>query len=133
MDGKDITVSHVFYSNDRGQTWSADWIGAHTWNAAASYISGAHSLKVGYQGAFHVDNRAPFGDTTLTLPGDVGVGAISSITSAFIAQLLTIEVSRRIERDKDRRRLREFVDKNRPKGAGFIVRGHLLRTSMQAV
>lgn len=43
-----------------------------------------------------LDNRAPFGDTTLTLPGDVGVGAISSITSAFIAQLLTIEVSRRI-------------------------------------
>jgi hypothetical protein len=46
----------------RGQTWSADWIGAHTWNAAASYISGAHSMKIGYQGAFHVDNRAPFGN-----------------------------------------------------------------------
>jgi uncharacterized phosphosugar-binding protein len=43
-----------------------------------------------------LDNRAPFGDTTLSLPGDVGVGAISSITSAFIAQLLTIEVSNRI-------------------------------------
>jgi len=43
-----------------------------------------------------IDNRAPFGDTTLSLPGDIGVGAISSITSAFIAQLLTIEVSRRI-------------------------------------
>jgi uncharacterized phosphosugar-binding protein len=43
-----------------------------------------------------LDNRAPFGDTTLSLPGDIGVGAISSITSAFIAQLLTIEVSRRI-------------------------------------
>jgi len=43
-----------------------------------------------------IDNRAPFGDTTLSLPGDVGVGAISSITSAFIAQLLTIEVSSRI-------------------------------------
>ncbi|MET0480978.1 MAG: SIS domain-containing protein [Mycetocola sp.] len=43
-----------------------------------------------------IDNRAPFGDTTLSLAGDVGVGAISSITSAFIAQLLTIEVSSRI-------------------------------------
>ncbi|MBG6237157.1 putative phosphosugar-binding protein [Mycetocola sp. CAN_C7] len=43
-----------------------------------------------------IDNRAPFGDTTLSLPGGIGVGAISSITSAFIAQLLTIEVSRRI-------------------------------------
>jgi hypothetical protein len=42
----------------RGQaTWNADWIGAHTWNAAASYITGTHNIKVGYQGAFHVDNR----------------------------------------------------------------------------
>lgn len=48
----------------RGQnTWSADWIGAHTWNAAASYITGTHNLKFGYQGAYHVDNRAPFGNT----------------------------------------------------------------------
>jgi hypothetical protein len=48
----------------RGQaTWSADWIGAHTWNAAAAYITGTHNMKVGYQGAFHVDNRAPGGQT----------------------------------------------------------------------
>ncbi len=46
----------------RGQgTWSADWIGAHTWNAAASYITGAHNTKFGYQGAYHEDNRAPGG------------------------------------------------------------------------
>ena len=50
--------------NYRGQnSWSADWIGAHTWNAAASYITGTHSMKFGYQGAFHVDNRAPGGQT----------------------------------------------------------------------
>jgi hypothetical protein len=48
----------------RGQaTWSADWIGAHTWNAAAAYITGTHNMKLGYQGAFHVDNRAPGGQT----------------------------------------------------------------------
>jgi hypothetical protein len=42
----------------RGQaTWNADWIGAHTWNAAASYITGTNNMKFGYQGAFHVDNR----------------------------------------------------------------------------
>jgi hypothetical protein len=46
----------------RGQgTWSADWIGAHTWNAAASYVTGTHNMKFGYRGAFHVDNRAPGG------------------------------------------------------------------------
>ena len=48
----------------RGQgPWSADWIGAHTWNAAAAYITGTHNMKFGYQGAFHVDNRAPGGPT----------------------------------------------------------------------
>jgi hypothetical protein len=47
----------------RGQaTWNADWIGAHTWNAAASYITGTHNMKFGYQGAYHTDNRAPGGN-----------------------------------------------------------------------
>jgi hypothetical protein len=47
----------------RGQnSWSADWIGAHTWNAAASYITGANTMKFGYQGAYHTDNRAPGGN-----------------------------------------------------------------------
>ena len=46
----------------RGQaTWNADWIGAHTWNAAASYVTGSNSIKFGYQGAYHADNRAPGG------------------------------------------------------------------------
>ena len=46
----------------RGQaTWNADWIGAHTWNAAASYVTGTHNMKFGYNGAYHVDNRAPGG------------------------------------------------------------------------
>jgi hypothetical protein len=44
-------------------SWNADWIGAHTWNAAATYVTGSHSMKIGYQGAFHVDNRAPSGQT----------------------------------------------------------------------
>ena len=43
-----------------------------------------------------IDNMAPFGDVTLELPGGVGVGAVSSITSAFIAQLLTMETARRL-------------------------------------
>ena len=47
-----------------------------------------------------IDNLAPYGDTALTLGGSpgraVGVGAVSSMTAAFIAQLLTIGVSERI-------------------------------------
>lgn len=37
-----------------------------------------------------IDNLAPFGDTTLTTADGTGVGAVSSLTAAYIAQLLTI-------------------------------------------
>jgi uncharacterized phosphosugar-binding protein len=43
-----------------------------------------------------IDNLAPYGDATLALPGGVSVGSVSSITSAFIAQLLTIGVAERL-------------------------------------
>lgn len=43
-----------------------------------------------------IDNLAPYGDATLALPGGVPVGSVSSITSAFIAQLLTMGVAARI-------------------------------------
>jgi uncharacterized phosphosugar-binding protein len=43
-----------------------------------------------------IDNLAPYGDATLALDGGVPVGSVSSITSAFIAQLLTIGVAQRI-------------------------------------
>jgi uncharacterized phosphosugar-binding protein len=43
-----------------------------------------------------IDNLAPFGDTTLTLADNIGVGAVSSMTAAFIAQLLTIGVAERL-------------------------------------
>ena len=40
-----------------------------------------------------IDNLAPYGDATLGMTGGVSVGSVSSITSAFIAQLLTIGVA----------------------------------------
>jgi len=51
--------------------------------------------------------------THVTLPG------------RYIVYMPTVEhvgISRRIEREKERRRLRDLVEKHRPKGAGFIVR-----------
>ena len=55
-------------------TWNADWIGAHTWNAAASYVTGSNALKIGYQGAYHEDNRAPeSGNDKLTYRFNNGV------------------------------------------------------------
>jgi uncharacterized phosphosugar-binding protein len=45
-----------------------------------------------------IDNLAPFGDSTLQLEGGIGVGAVSSITAAFIAQRITIGVAETIRR-----------------------------------
>lgn len=46
-----------------------------------------------------IDNRAPYGDTTVELGASAKVGAVSSITAAFIAQLLTIGVAARLAAD----------------------------------
>jgi hypothetical protein len=40
----------------RSSNWPTGYIFAHTWNASASYVTGAHSMKFGYQGAFHRDD-----------------------------------------------------------------------------
>ena len=41
-----------------------------------------------------IDNLAPYGDSTLQITETISAGAISSITAAFIAQLLTLGVAR---------------------------------------
>ncbi|SJN31557.1 hypothetical protein FM104_07495 [Microbacterium esteraromaticum] len=43
-----------------------------------------------------IDNLAPYGDTTLEFDDGIGAGAVSSMTAAFIAQLLTLGVARAI-------------------------------------
>lgn len=43
-----------------------------------------------------IDNLAPYGDATLEVADGIVAGAISSITAAFIAQLLTLGVARTI-------------------------------------
>ncbi len=51
--------------------------------------------------------------THITMPG------------RYLVYMPTVEhvgISRRIDRDRERRRLRDFVEANRPPGAGFIVR-----------
>jgi ribonuclease G len=48
-----------------------------------------------------------------------------ALPGRYLVYMPTVEhvgISRRIERDKERRRLREFVEHHRPPGAGFIVR-----------
>ena len=43
-----------------------------------------------------IDNRAPYGDTTIGLGDGLSAGAVSSITAAYIAQLLTLGAAQRL-------------------------------------
>lgn len=43
-----------------------------------------------------IDNHAPFGDSTLELTDGFKVGPVSSLTAAYIAQLLTLEAAARL-------------------------------------
>ena len=43
----------------RAQTWSADYMEPNRWQTAATYVTGSHNLKAGYQGVFHWERRHP--------------------------------------------------------------------------
>ncbi len=52
--GESVTVgANLKY---RASNWPRGKIYAHTWNGSASYVTGAHNLKFGYQGAYHRDD-----------------------------------------------------------------------------
>lgn len=57
-DGRNYTLSGLKY---RSSNYPNGRIGAHTWNATASYVTGANAFKLGYQGAFHRDIDQLFG------------------------------------------------------------------------
>ena len=41
--------------NYRSQDWGENLAGSYPWRASAAYVTGAHSLKVGYQGTFLIE------------------------------------------------------------------------------
>ncbi len=41
----------------RSQDYALNYTGAYTWRASTSYVTGAHSMKVGYQGTYMTDDR----------------------------------------------------------------------------
>ncbi len=61
-----------------------------------------------------IDNLAPYGDTTMTVGDGIGVGAVSSITAAFIAQLLTMSVANRLVQAGERPPI--YISANIPGG-----------------
>ena len=52
----------------RSADGSTGWISANTWRATVSYVTGANSLKFGYNGAFHLDNQDSNPPTPRTSP-----------------------------------------------------------------
>jgi uncharacterized phosphosugar-binding protein len=62
----------------------------HTMKVAPKHPSGK---RLGDVADVVIDNLAPYGDSTLALADGTGVGAVSSITAAFIAQRITIGVA----------------------------------------
>ena len=62
----------------------------HTMKVTPKHPSGKRLSEVA---DVTIDNLAPFGDSTMKLEGGIGIGAVSSITAAFIAQRITIGVA----------------------------------------
>jgi hypothetical protein len=48
----------------RAQNWNADFMEPIRWNASGTYVTGAHSMKVGYIGAFYWIVSRPFTNNT---------------------------------------------------------------------
>ena len=89
-------VGLALLAKDRGHDVIAVTSLQHTAEVRPKHPSG---LRLSEVADVVIDNLAPYGDATLALPGGVAVGSVSSITSAFIAQLLTIGVAERMRAD----------------------------------
>lgn len=83
-------VGLALAARDRGHPVIAVTSMEHTQAVTPKHSSG---LKLHEIADVVIDNLAPLGDATLDLGEGVGVGAVSSITAAYIAQLLTIGVT----------------------------------------
>jgi len=86
-------VGTALLAKDRGHDVIAVTSLQHTAQVRPKHPSG---LRLSEVADVVIDNLAPYGDATLDLHGGVAVGSVSSITSAFIAQLLTIGVAERM-------------------------------------
>ena len=89
-------VGMALLAKERGHDVIAVTSLLHTAEVGPKHPSG---LRLSEVADVVIDNLAPYGDATLALPGGVAVGSVSSITSAYIAQLLTIGVAERMSGD----------------------------------
>jgi len=86
-------VGLALLAKERGHRLIAVTSMEHTMRVTPKHASGKRLHEVA---DVTIDNRAPYGDATLELPGGFPVGAVSSITAAFIAQVLTMGTAARM-------------------------------------
>ncbi|UNK69632.1 SIS domain-containing protein [Microbacterium sp. H1-D42] len=86
-------VGTALWAKERGHRVIAVTSLDHTARVEPKHPSGKRLSEVA---DVVIDNLAPYGDATLEVADGIGAGAISSITAAFIAQLLTLGVARTI-------------------------------------
>jgi hypothetical protein len=79
----------------RSSNWPTGYISANTWNASASYVTGAHNMKFGYQGALHMDDDNLFDIITnsqhMTYRVGAGVNAAGQTVGYGVPNQVTIQ------------------------------------------
>ncbi len=66
----------------RSHDWEYNWNGAHRWRASATYVTGAHSMKVGYEGSYLVYEPMVF-TNNLFLQYQVNNGVPNQLTQTL--------------------------------------------------
>jgi hypothetical protein len=80
----------------RSSNWPTGYISANTWNASASYVTGSHTMKFGYQGALHKDDDNLFDIITnsqrMTYRFGAGVNPLTGLPQGYgVANQVTIQ------------------------------------------
>jgi hypothetical protein len=80
----------------RSSNWPTGYIGANTWNASASYVTGSHTMKFGYQGAYHKDDDNLFDIITnaqrMTYRFGAGTNPLTGLPQGYgVPNLVTIQ------------------------------------------
>jgi hypothetical protein len=72
-----------------------DWIGTHTWRASASYVTGGHNMKIGYNGAYLVDDQKNF--TSTENGGNISYTFNNGVPNQVSETLLPVGLHQRVE------------------------------------
>ena len=78
----------------RSENWAADWQGTHTWRASASYVTGAQSMKFGYQGGYLVENDKNFTNNT-----DTSYRFNNGVPNQITEQIIPVPTLQRVKYD----------------------------------